>query len=129
MPEANQQGEPYQFPKRQRTWGLVAIFAVYGTMSYFIQTLGIARPKIAADLDGMSLYSWSVSLPGLVGAFATLIYGKMSDIYGRRRMLVAAESVLLVGAVLCAFSPTAATLIAARTILSAGQGAIAPASP
>ena len=33
---------------------MVAIFAVYGTMAYFVQTLTIARPKMAADLDGMA---------------------------------------------------------------------------
>ena len=52
MPHDQQQPIEYDFTKRQITLGLVAIFAVYGTMSYFMQTLTIARPKMAADLDG-----------------------------------------------------------------------------
>ena len=51
-----------------------------GTSAYFVQTLNIARPRMAADLDGMALYSWSISIPGLLGAFVTLIYG----VYGSR---------------------------------------------
>ena len=81
------QAEPV-FSKKQVTMGMVAIFAVYGTMAYFVQALGIARPKIAADLNGLPLYSWAVSIPSLVSAFVTLIFGKLSDIYGRRIMLL-----------------------------------------
>jgi MFS family permease len=88
MSQEQQQPAEYDFTKRQITLGLVAVFAVYGTMAYFVQTLNIARPKMAADLDGMSLYAWSVSIPSLVTAFAILVFGKFSDIYGRRIMLL-----------------------------------------
>jgi MFS family permease len=105
---------------------LVAIFAVYGTMSYFIQTLNIARPKIAAALDGMALYSWSVSMPSLVSAFVTLIFGKFSDIYGRRIMLMVSLSFSLVGTILSAISPTFIFLIGASVIAAVGSGAMMP---
>jgi MFS family permease len=36
----------------------------------------------------MSLYSWSISIPALAAAFVTLIFGKFSDMYGRRIMLM-----------------------------------------
>ena len=84
MSQEQQRTEEYNFSAKQIAWAMTAIFAVYGTMSYFVQTLSIARPKIAADLDGMALYSWAVSIPSLVSAFVTLIFGKLSDIYGRR---------------------------------------------
>jgi MFS family permease len=106
MSQGQQQPAEYGFTKRQITLGLVAVFAVYGTMAYFIQTLTIARPKMAADLDGMSLYAWSVSIPSLVTAFATLVFGKFSDIYGRRIMLLISVIVCLVGTILSAISPT-----------------------
>ena len=54
MDHQEQQAESV-FSKKQIAMGVVAIFAVYGTMAYFIQTLGNARPKIAADLNGLPL--------------------------------------------------------------------------
>ena len=116
----------YNFPKRQLTMGIVAIFAVYGTMAYFVQSLSIARPKMAAELNGMSLYAVAVSIPALVGAFATLIYGKLSDLYGRRKMLLIAVSFALASAIMCASAPTFVFLIAATVVGSFGSGAMMP---
>ena len=90
----------YNYDRKQLVLGLVAIFLAYGVIAYFIQALNIARPKIAADLDGMSLYSWSVSIPGLIGAFVTLIYGKLSDTYGRRIMLLICVAFALLSSIL-----------------------------
>ncbi len=106
--------------------GLIAIFAVYGTMAYFVQSLSIARPKMAAELNGMSLYAAAVSIPALVGAFATLIYGKLSDLYGRRKMLLIAVSFSLLSAIMCASAPTFVFLIAATVVGSFGSGAMMP---
>jgi MFS family permease len=126
MPQEQQQSAEYGFTKRQTAFGLIAIFAVYGTMSYFVQTLTIARPKMAADLDGMSLYAWSISIPSLVTAFAILVFGKFSDIYGRRVMLLISVIICLVGTILSALSQTFVFLIAASVINSMGSGAMMP---
>jgi MFS family permease len=126
MPEEKQTPAEYNYSKKQVTLGLVAIFAVYGTMSYFVQSLTIARPRMAADLDGMSLYSWAVSIPSLVTAFATLVFGKFSDMYGRRVMLMISTITCLVGTILCALSPTFIFLIVASVICSMGSGAMMP---
>jgi len=45
-----------------------------------MQNLGIAKPKIAADLKGLSLYLWPVSIPAIVMALGTIIFSKFSDI-------------------------------------------------
>jgi MFS family permease len=116
----------YGFTRKQITLGLVAIFAVYGTMAYFIQTMNIARPKIAADLNGMSLYSLAVSIPSLVGAFVTLVFGKLSDMYGRRIMLIISVTCCLVGTILGALSPNYTFLIAASAISALGTGSMIP---
>ena len=116
----------YNFSKKQITWAMVAIFAVYGTMAYFVQTLTIARPKMAADLDGMALYSWAVSIPSLISAFVTLIFGKLSDIYGRRIMLLISVIFCLVGTIMSALSPNFVFLIVASVISAVGTGAMMP---
>jgi MFS family permease len=126
MTKAHHQAAEFTYTRRQIFMALATVFLVYFTYSYYIQTPTVAAPKMAADLDGMSLYSWSVSIPGLGLAFGTLLVGKLSDIYGRRSMLLASTAVFLTGAVLSALSPTYVFLIAARTILCLGQGALAP---
>jgi len=113
-----------QIARKHVLLGLVAVFAVYGTMAYFIHTLNIARPKIAADLDGMALYSYSISIPGLAAAFVTLIFGKFSDMYGRRIMLMVSLMFFLVGTVLSAVSPTFVFLIAANSLARVGTSAV-----
>ncbi|MBN2241946.1 MAG: MFS transporter [Acidobacteria bacterium] len=116
----------YPFSRKQVLWGLVAIFAVYGTVAFSVQTLTIARPKIAADLDGLSLYGWSVSIPSLVMALVTVIFGKFSDMYGRRVMLMIALAASLAGTVLSALSPNFIFLIAASAVAALGAGAMMP---
>lgn len=116
----------YAFSRRQIVWGMTAIFAVYGLMAYFLQTLNIARPKLAAELNGMSLYAWSVSIPSLASAFVTLIFGKLSDMYGRRIMLMISLIAALIGTILSALSQNFVFFIAASVISAVGTGAMMP---
>jgi hypothetical protein len=116
MSQEDVQLEKCRFSKKQIMWGLVAIFAVYGTVSFSVQTMIIARPKITADLDGLSLYAWSVSIPALVMALVTILFGKFSDMYGRRIMLTISLIAALIGAVLSALSPNFIFLIVSSTI-------------
>jgi len=114
------------YSRRQLILGLVAIFLIYFSVFFFIQTLGIARPRMAADLNGMSLYAWSISIPSLAAAFATLLFSKLSDNYGRRVMLLVCMVPYLAGTILSAISPTFVFLIAANTLSRLGSGALAP---
>ncbi len=107
-------------------WGLVAVFLTYFAHGYFIQILMPALPKIAADLDGMPWYSWGISIPHLGQAFAMLMVGKLSDMYGRRALLLVSLAICLLGTVWSALSTTFMMLIIARTVLCIGQGALAP---
>ena len=118
--------EEYNYSKKQILFGIISIFAVYSCMSYSAQTMGIARPKMAAELNGMSLYAWAISIPALFGAFATLIFGKFSDIHGRRTMLMITLAISVVGAILCAISPNYIFLIVASVIGRIGSGAMMP---
>jgi MFS family permease len=112
--------------KTQATLGLVAVFATYFASSYFFRGSGVTLPKIAADLGGMHLYSWAISLPALASAFVTLTFGKLSDMYGRRIMLIFSLSLYISGAILAVFCQSFTSFITARIIISLGQGALSP---
>jgi MFS family permease len=126
MPQTMQPPDGPAFSRRQIILGLVTIFLVYFSVFFFIQTLGIARPRMAADLNGMSLYAWSISIPSLAAAFATLLFSKLSDNYGRRLILLVCMVPYLAGTILSAISPTFEFLIAANTLSRLGSGALAP---
>jgi MFS family permease len=111
---------------RQVYLGLVAVFITYFASSYYFRSSSIAAPKIAADLNGMALYSWAISLPALASAFVTLTFGRLSDMYGRRIMLIVSLVLFAAGAILSAISQTFVFYIAATIILCLGRGAIAP---
>jgi MFS family permease len=110
-------------PKRN-ILGLVAIFTTYFASSFFFRGMGVSLPKVAADLNGMALYSWAISLPALASAVVTLIFGKLSDAYGRRILLAISLALYLAGAALSAVSTDFGFFIFARIILSFGQGAL-----
>ena len=112
--------------RKQIVLGLITIFSLQFTMSFFIQTLGIARPRMAADLNGMSLYAWSLSIPSLAAAFVTLLFSKFSDMYGRRFMLLICMILFLAGTIWSALAPTYMILIAGSTLSRMGNGALVP---
>jgi MFS family permease len=116
----------YGYSKKQITLAMTAIFAVYGVMTYFVQFLPIARPKMTAELNGMALYSWSLSIPSLVSAFATLIFGKFSDLYGRRFILMVSLSFALVGAIMSAATHNFIFLIVATSVGAVGAASMMP---
>jgi MFS family permease len=106
--------------------GLMAIFVAYFTSFFVMSTMNNAMPRIAAELNGMQFYSWAIAIPALVSAFVILIFGKLSDMYGRRIILMASVGFMLLGAILSATSQTFILLIGALCVLSLGMGAIQP---
>ena len=126
MPQTSWPPPEAESSRKQIVWGLIAIFSLQFTISFFLQTLVIAGPRMAADLNGMSLYSWSLSIPGLAAAFVTLLFSKFSDMYGRRFMLLICMVLSIAGTVCSALAPTYVILIAGNTLSRLGTGALMP---
>ena len=126
MPQAPQLSSGTGFTEKQIVLGLITIVSLFVGLNFLINTLGIARPRMAADLNGMSIYAWSLSIPGLAAAFVTLLFSKFSDMYGRRIMLLICMVLFLAGTVWSALAPTFIILIAANTLSRFGNGALAP---
>jgi EmrB/QacA subfamily drug resistance transporter len=79
-----------------------------------------AVPSIAADLNGFSHLSWIVTAYLLTSTVATPIYGKLSDIYGRRALLLPAIVLFVVASLLCGFAQSLMQLIVARALQGLG---------
>ena len=83
-----------------------------------------ALPTIGAALGDTDFLSWIVSAYLLTGTAVTPLYGKFSDIHGRRPALFLAIGVFLVGSVVCALAPNMATMIFGRAIQGLGGGGL-----
>jgi EmrB/QacA subfamily drug resistance transporter len=86
--------------------------------------VAVALPRIASELGGISYISWIVTAFLLTATIAAPIYGKLSDIYGRRRMLTVSMSVFLGATILCSLVNTMPQLIAARALQGLGAGGL-----
>jgi EmrB/QacA subfamily drug resistance transporter len=85
-----------------------------------------ALPRIVADLHGFSSLSWVVTAYLLTSTVTVPLYGKLSDLYGRRRLFVFAISIFLLGSALCGTSQSMGELIAFRALQGVGAGGLIP---
>ena len=79
-----------------------------------------AVPSIAADLHGFGHLAWIVTAYLLTSTVATPIYGKLSDIYGRRALLLPAIVLFVIASMLCGFAQSLWQLILARALQGLG---------
>jgi len=83
-----------------------------------------ALPTIGATLGGVTFLPWIVSAYFLTSTAVTPLYGKLSDIHGRRIVLLSALGLFLLGSVACALSPNMGALIVARAFQGVGGGGL-----
>lgn len=83
-----------------------------------------AMPKIVRDLNGFNHFSWVFTAYMLSSAVTVPIYGKLSDIYGRRGFYLAGVVIFLTGSVLCGAAQEMNQLIIFRGLQGIGGGAI-----
>jgi EmrB/QacA subfamily drug resistance transporter len=85
-----------------------------------------ALPTIGRNLGDVDHLSWVVTAYLLSATVATPLFGKLSDIYGRRKMMLISVSVFILGSIACALAPTIWMLILARALQGVGGGGILP---
>jgi EmrB/QacA subfamily drug resistance transporter len=85
-----------------------------------------ALPTIIGHLGGFHLFSWVFAVPFLTMAVTIPLYGRLADIYGRRRVFFIGTAIFLTGTTLCGFARSMELLIAFRAIQGIGSGAIQP---
>lgn len=83
-----------------------------------------ALPTISRELHGLNEYSWVATAYLLTSAVATPIFGKVSDMYGRKKIFMTAIGIFLVGSVLSGAAQTMHQLILFRGLQGVGGGAL-----
>jgi EmrB/QacA subfamily drug resistance transporter len=85
-----------------------------------------AMPTIVAQLGGLSIYSWVFSVYLLTSTTTGPIYGKLSDLYGRKRVYIFSLALFLAGSLLCGQAQSMEQLILYRAVQGLGAGGILP---
>jgi len=97
---------------------VIFLFAIDATI------VSTAMPTIVAKLGGLELYSWVFSIYMLTSALTTPLFGKLSDLYSRRRLMLIGIGVFIIGSIWCGAAWSMEALIAFRAIQGLGGGAI-----
>src|SRR5580704_2605475 len=85
-----------------------------------------ALPAIGKSLGGIDELSWVVTAYLLAATATTPLFGKLSDIYGRRAILLSAIGIFIAGSIACALAPTIWMLILGRGLQGIGGGGLLP---
>ncbi|MEO7571487.1 MAG: MFS transporter [Acidimicrobiales bacterium] len=83
-----------------------------------------ALPTITADIGGFSRSTWVVTAYALAMVASVPLYGKLGDLYGRRRVLLIAIGIFLVGSMACGGARAMDQLLVARFIQGLGGGGL-----
>ena len=79
---------------------------------------------IADDLSGLSIQAWATTTYLITATISTPLYGKLSDLYGRRPFFLTAITIFVVGSVLCGFADSMYQLAAFRAVQGLGAGGL-----
>ena len=111
---------------RMEILGAILLALLLGALAQTI--VGPALPTIVTDLKGNDLYTWVVTIYLLTSTISVPFYGKLSDLYGRKPLLIIGIVIFLVGSALSGLSQTMEQLILFRGIQGLGAGALFPIS-
>ena len=123
-PDDTSHDEPAQFTHRQ------ILVIVGGLMTGMLlaaldqSIVGTALPRIVSDLGGLNQLAWVVTAYLLTSTAVTPLWGKISDLYGRRIIYQVTIVIFLIGSALCGFAQDMPQLIAFRAIQGIGGGGL-----
>lgn len=109
---------------KQKMTIMIAIMSAMFFAAINQTIVSTAMPRISAILNGMDLYTWVITIYLLTSTIATVLVGKLSDIYGRKPFLLSGIIFFIVGAFLCGTSINITQMIIYRGIQGVGGGII-----
>ncbi len=124
--EAHPDGHSFNLSQRQKLEILGAILLALFLFALDQTVVGTALPIITTELNGQSLYTWAFTIYLLTSTISGPIYGKLSDLYGRRPIFIWAVSLFLAASVFAGLSQEMWQFILARGLQGLGGGAVFP---
>ena len=113
-------------PSARRTLVLAACLMATFMAAVESSIVATAMPTIVADLGGFNLFSWVFAVYLLTQAVSIPVYGRLADIYGRKKVFYFGAGLFLVGSTLCGFAGNMVTLILFRALQGFGAGGVQP---
>lgn len=110
--------------KDKRGWVLAALMITMTLAAMDITIISTVVPQIVSDLGGFSKFSWVFSIYLLAQTVTIPLYGKLSDIYGRKRILIFGIIIFLIGSAVSGAAWDMTSLIAFRGLQGIGAGSI-----
>ena len=120
--EQTAERDAHQLVGAKRFEVLAAVLVVMFFSSMASTVVSTAMPNIISDLNGLSLYAWVFTAYMLGAAIVVPIYGKLSDIFGRKPLYVVGIGLYLIGNIVAGFAQNMEMLVAARAIAGLGGG-------
>jgi EmrB/QacA subfamily drug resistance transporter len=117
---------PVQLEHRARMRILGAVMVGIFLAALDQTVVGTALPRIISDLAGNELYTWAITAYLLTSTISGPIYGKLSDLYGRRPIFLTGITIFLIGSLLAGLSQEMWQLVVTRGIQGLGAGALFP---
>jgi len=111
-------------PVRMRVLGAVMIGVFLAALDQTV--VGTALPTIITDLGGNDLYTWAFTAYLLTSTISGPLYGKLSDLFGRRPIFLFGIGVFMLGSLLAGLAQEMWQLVAARGVQGLGAGALFP---
>ncbi len=108
----------------RRWWVLGAVLLTMFFASLDQTVISTAMPVIIGDLKGLSLYAWVFTAYMMASAVTVPIYGKLSDVYGRKPFYVFGLGIFIIGSAISGMAHSMDQLIAARAFQGLGAGAM-----
>lgn len=113
----------------KRRWiALTGILIGMGSSAIMQTYLSISMPTIADELGGMSLYNWVFGAYMLASTVTIPLFGKLADMFGRRKLYLIGLVIFTLGVVFCGLSISMPMLVFCRTLMGVGAGAVTPAA-
>ena len=118
----------YQSSEARGARRLVLLAVMMATFMAAMEStiVATAMPTIVAALGGFRLFSWAFAAYLLTQAVTIPIYGRLADLYGRKRVFFAGAGLFMAASTLCGLAWAMVPLILFRALQGAGAGAIQP---
>lgn len=114
-------GDPgYLLPRRQTLLAIVGVLLGMLLAALNQTIVATALPRIVADLGGVEHYSWVFSAYMLAATVTTPIYGRLSDVHGRRPFFLVGIALFVAGGIVGATTGSMTQLVLARAIQGVG---------